>query len=51
MFQTFMDDVRAWVHRPFRADMDFISLFLAVGTVIVFAGLWTIILAKIRGAD
>jgi hypothetical protein len=40
-------DFRQWLHRPFRSDMDWLSLFLAIGLVIVMAALWSKILAHL----
>lgn len=48
MFQTAIDDIRATFKRPFRPDMDFLSLFLSIGLVIVIIGLWTRILAHLQ---
>ena len=39
--QLIIDDFRNWLHRPFRSDMDWLSLFLAVGLVLVIAAFWS----------
>jgi len=44
---TIVADFKAWFNRPFRGDMDWLSLFLAIGLVIVMAALWTKILSHL----
>ncbi len=45
--QTIMDVLRAWLHAPFRSDMDWLSLFLAIGLVLILAGFWARILSHL----
>jgi hypothetical protein len=47
---TILSDVRNFLTRPFVGQMDIVHLFLAVGLVIVFIGLWSLILFHIRAA-
>lgn len=42
------NDVKSWLHRPFGGEMDWLQLFLALGLVIVMAGLWLRILAHLQ---
>lgn len=44
---TVVDDLRAWLHQPFRSNMDAFSLFLAIGLVLILAGFWVRILSHV----
>lgn len=43
-----VDDVHQWIRKPFAPDADWLRLFLGVGLVIVFIGLWVQILGHLQ---
>lgn len=42
------DDILGILKAPFAGQMDLVQLFLVTGVVIVFAGLWFIMLHNMR---
>lgn len=50
MQQTW-DNVIAMLKAPFVGDLDLWHLFLLVGVVLIFAGVWAIILHTIRNSS
>ena len=47
VFSTALQDLKDFLHMPFRANMDIFSLFLAIGLVLVLIGLWSRVLSHI----
>jgi len=45
--QTVIDDLRAWLHAPFSQGMDWLTLFLTIGLVLIIVGFWTRILSHL----
>jgi hypothetical protein len=45
---TAVQDLKDFLHSPFRGNMDIFSVFLAIGLVIVCILLWTRILSHIE---
>jgi hypothetical protein len=47
MFASVLTDLNAFLHAPFRSNMDLFSVFLAVGLVLILIFLWSRILAHL----
>ncbi len=45
--QQVVDDLKAWLHAPFSANMDWLTLFLSVGLVLIIALFWMRVLSHL----